>query len=91
MLLLVDDLEGIWIISGQSSGDKLSPDALDVALQLLIANYWHLAFNLGSSLASELNILLFGKEIPTRLDFLRTVRCEAQTIEAQGPETTSLF
>ena len=56
---------------------------LDVALQLLVANYWHLLFDLGSSLASELNILLFGEQIPTRLDFLRTLRATPSDTRAR--------
>ncbi len=43
-----------------------------IALQLRITNHRHLTFDLGCGFTSELNVLLFGKQIPTRLDFLGT-------------------
>ena len=42
----------------------------DIALQLRVSHDRHLTFDLGCSFASELNVLLFGEQIPTRLDFL---------------------
>ena len=43
-----------------------------IALQLCVSHYRHLTFDLGCSFTSELNVLLFGEQIPTRLDFLGT-------------------
>ena len=56
------------------SRGELASDLLDVVVQLGVANDGHLPLDLRRGLASELNVLFFGKEIPTRFQLLRSGR-----------------